>query len=168
MRKTGVSMQTTWENEVARLLNDLLAVQDDLSVNLAKKKELLIASDMAGLAAIAPEEEQLIARLQECVERREQLLLKAAQEGLPVHSIKALAQTLPADRRGELPDRLAQASSRARLLQHQSLTNWLVVQRSLIHLSQMLEIIATGGRLQPTYGEGEPVNASGAIVDRAA
>ena len=67
-------MQTTWENEVARLLNDLLAVQDDLFVNLAKKKELLIASDMAGLAAIAPEEEQLIVRLQECVQRREQLL----------------------------------------------------------------------------------------------
>ena len=161
-------MQTTWENEVARLLNDLLAVQDDLFVNLAKKKGLLIASDMAGLAAIAPEEEQLIVRLQECVERREQLLLKAAQEGLPAHSIQALAQALPAERRGELPDRLAQASSRARLLQHQSFTNWLVVQRSLIHLSQMLEIIATGGRLQPTYGEGEPVNANGSIVDRAA
>ena len=57
-------MQTTWENEVAQLLTDLLAVQDDLFVNLAKKRELLIASDMAGLTAIAPEEEQLVARLQ--------------------------------------------------------------------------------------------------------
>jgi flagellar biosynthesis/type III secretory pathway chaperone len=164
----GISMQTTWENEVARLLNDLLAVQDDLSVNLAKKRELLIASDTAGLTALAPEEEQLIQRLQECVKRREELLAKAAQEGLPVESIHALAESLPPERRGELPNRLTQASSRARLLQHQSFTNWLVIQRSLIHLSQMLEIIATGGRLQPTYGKGEPVNASGAIVDRAA
>ena len=146
-------MQTRWENEVARLLNDVLAVQDDLFVNLAKKRELLIASDVAGLAAIAPEEEQLIARLQECVKRREQLLSNAAQEGLPTNSIQALTDALPPELRGELPDRLAQASSRARLLQHQSFTNWLVVQRSLIHLSQMLEIIATGGRLQPTYGE---------------
>jgi len=161
-------MQTTWENEVAQLLTDLLAVQDDLFVNLAKKRELLIASDMAGLTAIAAEEEQLIARLQQCVKRREQLLARAAQEGLPGRSIQALAEALPPDRRGDLPDRLAQAGSRARLLQHQSFTNWLVVQRNLIHLSQMLEIIATGGRLQPTYGEGEPVNASGGLVDRAA
>lgn len=161
-------MQTTWENEVAQLLNDLLAVQDDLFLNLAKKRELLIASDLAGLTAIVPEEERLVVRLQECVQRREQLLTSAGQEGLPDKSIQALAGTLSSDRRGDLPDRLAQAGSRARLLQHQSFTNWLVIQRNLIHLSQMLEIIATGGRLQPTYGKGEPVNASGGIVDRAA
>jgi hypothetical protein len=161
-------MQTNWENEVAQLLNDLLAVQDDLFVNLAKKRELLIALDLAGLTAIAPEEEQLIDRLQQCVERREQLLAKAGQEGLQARSVQALAQALPPESRGELPDRIVQASSRARLLQHQSFTNWLVVQHKLIHLSQMLEIIATGGRLQPTYGKGEPVNSSGAIADWAA
>jgi len=161
-------MQTRWENEVAQLLNDVLAVQDDLSVNLAKKRKMLIASDMAGLAAVAPEEEQLIARLQGCVEQRQRLLSNAAEEGLPARSVRALADALPAERRGELPDRLAKASSKARILQHESFTNWLVAQRSLIHLSQMLEIIATGGRLQPTYGNGEPVNASGGIVDGAA
>lgn len=161
-------MQTTWENDIALLLNDLLAVQDDLSANLAKKRELLIACDAAGLTALAPEEEQLIQRLKQCVQRREDLLTKAAEEGLAVQNIHALAEALPAERRGELPNRLAQANSRARLLQHQSLTNWLVIQRSLIHLSQMLEIIATGGHLQPTYGKEEPVNASGAIIDRAA
>jgi hypothetical protein len=161
-------MQTTWENEVAQLLSDILAVQDDLFLNLAKKRDLLIASDMVGLAAIEPDEDLLVARLQECVKRREELLFKAGQEGLPTQSMQALTKALPPNRRGELPDRLAQAGSRARLLLHQSFTNWLVIQRSLIHLSQMLEIIATGGRLQPTYGEGEPVNASGSIVDRAA
>ncbi len=161
-------MQTTWENEIAQLLTDLLAVQDDLFANLAKKRELLIASDIAGLTAVAADEEQLAARLQECVTRREQMLARAGQEGLPDRSVLALAEALPKDRRGDLPDRLAQAGSRARILQHQSFTNWLVVQRNLIHLSQMLEIIATGGRLQPTYGEGQPVNANGALVDRAA
>jgi hypothetical protein len=42
-----------------------------------------------------------------------------------------------------------------------------VVQRTLIHLSQMLEIIATGGQMQPTYGKKESVQARGALVDRA-
>jgi|WetSurMetagenome_2_1015567.scaffolds.fasta_scaffold1009785_1 hypothetical protein len=160
-------MQIRLENEVAQLLNDVLAVQDDLSVNLAKKRKMLIASDMEGLAAVAPEEEQLIARLQSCVERRQRLLSNAADEGLPTQSIRALADALPTERRGELPDRLAQASSKARVLQHESFANWLLVQRSLIYLSQLLEIIATGGRLQPTYGNGEPVNVSGGIVDGA-
>jgi hypothetical protein len=36
-----------------------------------------------------------------------------------------------------------------------------IAQRTLIHLSQLLEIIATGGRLQPTYGRAvaEPCGA---------
>jgi hypothetical protein len=161
-------MQTTWESEVAQLLSDILAVQDDLFANLARKRELLKTPDLAGLNALAPEEEQLIARLQACIQRREHLLAQAAQEGLPAKSIRALAEAVPLERRGEITDRLSQAGSRARLLQHQSLTNWLVVQRTLIHVSQLIEIIATGGRLQPTYGEGEPVNANGGLVDRAA
>jgi hypothetical protein len=52
-----------------------------------------------------------------------------------------------------------------RLLQNQSITNWVLAQRSLLHVSQLLEIIATGGRLQPTYGEGETVNAVGSLQD---
>ena len=57
---------------------------------------------------------------------------------------------------------------RTRVLRHHSLTNWVLVQRTLIHLSQMLEIIATGGEMQPTYGKEESVHARGALVDRAA
>ncbi len=60
------------------------------------------------------------------------------------------------------------ARARARLLQHQSLTNWVFVQRTLIHLSQMLEIIATGGRLHPTYGKGDTADTSGNLVDQEA
>jgi hypothetical protein len=67
-----------------------------------------------------------------------------------------------------LGDSLRQASHRARLLQHHSLVNWVLVQKTLIHLSQLLEIIATGGRLQPTYQRDGTVQATGALVDRAA
>ena len=48
-----------------------------------------------------------------------------------------------------------------RLLQHHSLTNWVLVQRTLIHLSQVLEIIATGGRLKPTYGKDDSADSGG-------
>ncbi|OHB65928.1 MAG: hypothetical protein A2V70_03040 [Planctomycetes bacterium RBG_13_63_9] len=161
-------MKTSWESELADLLTDLLAVQDELLGILTRKRELLRAADVEGLAAVGRQEEELIRALQECLLRREELLARAGREGLPSASIKTLTRALPKTQREPLCDQVRLASSRARLLQHQSLTNWVVVQRTLIHLSQMLEIIATGGRLQPTYGKGESAGASGALVDRAA
>jgi len=159
-------MQTTWETEIARLLTELSAAQDELFDILAEKRELLVARNHAGLTALLPREEELLARMKACATMREELLVRAKKEGMPSRSIASLSGALP--NKGDLPQRIEQANARTRLLQNQSLTNWIVIQRTLIHLSQMLEIIATGGRLQPTYGEGEPVNASGSLVDRAA
>lgn len=153
---------------MAELLTDLLAVQDELLEILTKKTKMLAATDMEGLAALAPDEERLVGALQACLNRRQELLDRAGQEGLPSTSIRALTHAIPHAEQGRLQDQVQRAQSQARLLKHHSLTNWVVIQRTIIHLSQMLEIIATGGRLQPTYGESEPVNASGAIVDHAA
>lgn len=161
-------METSWESELATLLTDLLAVQDELLATLVEKRQLLVDADTGGLAAIGQQEQRLIGSLQECLRRREDLLARAAQEGLPAASIQALSRALPRTHRGPLENRVKLAGSRARLLKHHSFTNWVLTQRTLIHLSQMLEIIATGGRLQPTYGEGQPAGASGALVDRAA
>jgi hypothetical protein len=161
-------MQTTWESQIARLLTDISVVQDEIFKVLDKKRELLLKKDLEGLNALVPEDENLITRLQACLKRREELLAQAQREGMPGDSIRSLTGALPPDRRGDLPQRLVQTSARARLLQNQSLTNWMVTQWALIHLSQMIEIIATGGRLQPTYGKGEPVTVSGGLVDRAA
>jgi hypothetical protein len=161
-------MNTSWDDELARLLNDLLAVQEELLGLLGRKREMLLASNAEGLTALVPEEDQLIARLHDCMRQREALLARAAEEGLPSGSIRALSSALPRSRRAELDDGLARAGSQARLLRHHSLAQWVVVQRTLIHLAHMLEIIATGGRLQPTYGGREAVSASGALVDRAA
>jgi hypothetical protein len=161
-------MQPIWETEVAQLLTDLSAAQDELFAILARKRTMLIESDHSGLATLIPEEEQLIAKMQSCASRREDLLRRAKKEGLPSKNIAALSKSLPTAGNGDLQDRIRQSNDRMRLLQNQSLTNWIVIQRTLIHLSQMLEIIATGGRLQPTYGDEEPVNSSGSLVDRAA
>jgi hypothetical protein len=41
------------------------------------------------------------------------------------------------------------------------------VQRTVLHLSQMLEIIATGGRTQPTYGNSPRAHRGGSLIDQA-
>jgi len=161
-------MDTAWETELATLLSELSSVQDDLLDLLTKKRQFLVKTDIAGMQSLAGREQELIERLQACQQNRSRLLERAGQQGLPRGSIRALAAALPAPGRKELARQVQDASTRARLLQHQSLTNWVLVQRTLLHLSQLLEIIATGGRMRTTYGKGEHAHASGALVDRAA
>ncbi len=160
-------MTTTWESELAGFLTQLSAVQDESLEILTAKRRLLVAADAEGLAELSKREQTLIERLQGCLRRREELLSRAENEGLPSESIRSLTAAMPAPERRELTAQVNQATGRARLLQHHSVTNWVLVQRTLIHLSQLLEIIATGGTGKPTYGKKDSVDASGTLVDRA-
>jgi hypothetical protein len=161
-------MTQNWETEIGEFLAELADVQGALLATLHEKRQFLATSDHAGLASMADRERILVERLQACQDRRQQLLSRAGEEGLPADSIKTLSQRLPAESRGHMQASIREASERSRLLQHQSLTNWVLVQRTLLHLSQMVEIIATGGRVRPTYGRGSDHAPSGALVDRAA
>lgn len=159
---------TAWESELAGFMTDLSAVQNETLEVLTRKRECLAAIDAEGLAELSGREEELMNRLHECLERRAELLRRAEQQGLPSTSIEDLAKAIPSGRRDNLGEQVKQASFRTRLLQHHSLTNWVLVQRSLLHLSQMLEIIATGGQKRPTYSREETPEKSGALVDRVA
>lgn len=166
-------MGIAWESEIANFFKTLSAVQARTLEVLARKRAMIVAADTAGLAAVDEEEVQVMQSLEECLQKREQLLERAGQEGLPSNNLRALAKALPGDpgkdrKKKELLDQVRDATLRSRLLQHHSLTNWVLVQKTLIHLSQLLEIIATGGRLQPTYGKDDRACATGALVDRAA
>jgi flagellar biosynthesis/type III secretory pathway chaperone len=161
-------METAWESELAGFLTKLSAVQDQSLEILTEKRQMLVSSDLNGLAEIARREQELVERLQECLDHRQRLLARAAEEGLPSESIRSLAAALPGQERGQLTARIHEATGRARLLRHHGLTNWVLAQRTLIHLSQLLEIIATGGQMQPTYEKGKCPQVSGALVDRAA
>ena len=160
-------MGADWETELAELLTELSAAQDELLDLLQAKRDLLVKADSAGLEAISDREAKLVARLEACHDHRAQMLDQAAARGAPADNLRALATRLPEPSRGQLRHHVEQSRARARLLHHQSLTNWVLVQRTLIHLSQMLEIIATGGRGEPTYRKGEDAPAHGALVDQA-
>ena len=158
---------TDWESEIASLLQRLSAAQHSLLALLATKHKLLAASDHEHLAELTPQEEALSAELEACLQQRDTLLKQAAHEGMPSDSIHSLARALPEKQADPLETPLQQASKHANLLRHQSLSQWVVVQRTLLHLSQMLEIIATGGREPPTYEKGRPRESSGALIDQA-
>lgn len=161
-----------WEAAITSLLAELSSVQTELFAVLAEKRQRLATVDVNGMQELQGREQDLLARLQACHAQREALLAAAQREGLPADSMTSLAQTTVASGKGsageKLRKELATTASRMRLLQTQSLSNWVVAQRSLLHVSQLLEIIATGGRLQPTYGVEEGVHARGGLVDHDA
>lgn len=156
-----------WEAPLSELLGDLSQTQTELLEVLGRKRDLLVAGDREGLTAIGPEEEQLAARLAECQQRRQSLLESAGERGMPHEDLRSLAEAMPDAARRALRPQIREARSRARLLQHQSLTNWVLVQRTLLHLSQMIEIVATGGQKPPTYEKSGPSASGGVLMDRA-
>ena len=161
-------MDTVWESELASFLTELSAVQSESLEVLARKREALAAWNLEELASIGKREESLIQKLKQCLQSREELLEKAGREGFPVDSIRSLTAALPRGNQDQLADQLDQTNGRSRLLQHNSLVNWVVVQRTLIHLSQLLEILATGGQINPTYCREAKTAHSGGLMDRVA
>jgi len=157
-----------FEAQIGALLDELSSVQTELLGVLDEKRQALATADVARLAELAPREERLAARLTECQEHRAALLTAARKEGLPGDNIAKLATRTSGGKRSKLSNRVKEATARMRLLQHQSLANWVLAQRSLLHVSQLLEIIATGGRMQPTYGDTESVHARGSLVNQQA
>jgi hypothetical protein len=164
---TETAQAVAWDVELASLLAELSDIQTELLAVLTDKRSRLLSADLEALAAMQSREAELVGRLQACHERRLALLARAANEGLPSANLTSLAAALPSEQRQHLTPQLREASARIRLLQHHSLTNWVLVQRTLLHLSQLLEIIATGGRLKPTYGKNDCAPTGGALVDQA-
>jgi hypothetical protein len=157
-----------WESELATLLERLSAAQRELLSLLAMKRQLLMGRDHQSLAALAPREEELALELQACHQRRQELLDQADAAGLPSDSLAELTASLPRKAAAALQQPVNEARDRARLIRHECLSQWVAVQRTVLHLSQMLEIIATGGRPQPTYGTGRGAERGGSLMDQAA
>ncbi|MEM9354187.1 MAG: flagellar export chaperone FlgN [Planctomycetota bacterium] len=155
------------ENEITELLGRLTQTQEQLLALLTKKREHLVSGDHGAIAALAPEEQRLAEELQACQQQRESLLADAAGRGLPNASITDLAASLPDAAGQKLRAPIESAREKSQLLRHESLSHWVAMQRSVLHLSHMLEIIATGGRSRPTYDKGRTPESSGSLMDQA-
>lgn len=150
---------------LASLLAELSDVQHELLVLLEEKRKRMVARDAAAMQEAQAREEELCRRLESIHVRRQAMLDAAETQGLPHHNLQQLAKALPAG--GKVAKDATAAASRMRVLQQQSLTNWVLAQRSLLHIAQVMEFVATGGRLMPTYGEGASANDRGNLVDDA-
>ncbi len=160
------TQQNDWEADLTGLLDELSSVQTELLDVLAAKRDSMASNDMQQMIDLHPRAEALCDRLRSCHQQREDLIAIANEQGVPAENLGNIAATLAKADRKKVTKQMTAASARMRLLQHQSLANWVLAQRTILHLSQLLEIIATGGHLQPTYSRDEPSDSRGALVDR--
>jgi len=128
---------TDWESEITGLLAELSSVQSELLDVLAQKRDALAAADIDRLTGLQPLEEALAFRLEGCQARRSELLERAKGEGLPGESVSKLATRVSGGKTGKLGRQVKESAARMRLLQHHSLANWVLAQRSLLHVSQL-------------------------------
>jgi len=157
------------EPDILQFLRQLSAVQERTLSVLSRKQELLVKPDRDGLTEIAVEEQEVLAQLRQCLVRREEILAVARQSGGAAESIQVLCQRILPPRSESL--RLVEeAARRSRLIQSQCATNWVMTQKSIIHLSHLLEIVETRGQGKSTYHrQGEKESGfPGGFIDRAA
>ncbi len=157
----------TWLHDTQQFLEELLETQAELLSLLRSKSRLLVKPDVEQLQQVQAQEEQLLQRLEGFHRRREQLLQASRAEGAPPPSLQAALGHVPRAARHRLQPLLEQARHQSQLLQTESITHWVVVQRSLIHLSQLLELLATGGQGNTTYDHLSS-QSRGALMDEAA
>lgn len=154
------------ETEVLTYLEDLSTVQEELLALLVAKRAAISVGDLDQLSELGVREVAVQERMAELQIRRSEILATAQSEGIVCDSLEDLAGSARSEDSPILAREVKEAKQRMRLLQHETLTNWVVEQTSLLHVSRMLEIIACGGRLQPTYGKGGDSQNRGTLVDR--
>lgn len=156
------------ENETATFLQELSDVQADLLNVLHRKREQMVANDLEAMEQTMVSEQALLDRLDQLRDSRQTLLADARGKGLPSDSMHSLARALDEDQSGELAMKAHTAKDAMRHIQNETLTNFVLAQQTVLHLSQLLQIIATGGKLKPTYEAENASNQGGTLVDQDA
>jgi DNA-binding helix-hairpin-helix protein with protein kinase domain len=157
-----------WETETASYLQELSDVQQQLLRVLHQKRRQMVANDVEAMEATQIEEQTLVERLEGLSEARSNLLQQARLNGLPNDSVQSLAMTVDSTGHGSLGKQAKRAKETLRHIQNETLTNFVLAQQTVLHLSQLLQIIATGGKLKPTYEDENASAQGGTLVDQDA
>lgn len=163
-----IAVETNLERNLVDFLQELALVQDELLDVLNRKRNCLARGVLSEFHELQTREEGIIERLTACQQKRTQLLREAQELGIDSENLSDLAETIDHQHESQLQPRVRQLKGRMRILQSGTLTNWLLAQRTLLHIAQLIEIIATGGQMQPTYAVGESVQPRGSLLNREA
>jgi hypothetical protein len=159
--------------ELARQIEELIVAIDDTQDRLAAiyrdKRAAIRQADGPTIDRLTRTEESLVADLQVHLRQRERILDQARQSGLPSDSLVAVVQTFETPFRERLLGQLEATRRMADANRRESWIVWIVCKQSLRFFSDVIELIANGGRRAPIYlarpGGVAELSPGGALLD---
>jgi flagellar biosynthesis GTPase FlhF len=154
--------------DIQNFLHQLAEAQEQTIAVLQKKQAILVKPEKEALASISAEEEEMLKELQDVLNRREEIITSARLQNIQGDSIEQLCEHF-FPRNVEVEKLLIEARHRVQRIQLLAFTNWRMSRQSLNHISQILELLETGGQGKTTYHPKPPSDALGSgCVDRVA
>jgi len=131
------------KTDIQNYLTQLIESQNQWLTILHKKQAILVKPEKDAMASITVEEEKAVESMQNVLKRRENLLTSARLQNIRGDSIEQLCEHFfPRD--VEMLQLLNEARHRTQQIRFLNYTNWLISRKSLIHVSQILELLDKG------------------------
>jgi flagellar biosynthesis/type III secretory pathway chaperone len=156
------------KQDLLDFLKQLSTAQVKTLAVLQNKQRLLVKPEKEALDAILAEENAILGMMQQVIQRREEILTSARLDNMTDDSIETLCEhCFPQN--FEIRKLIEETKQRTLQIRYVAYTNWTLSRKSIVHLSQMLEILGTHGQGKTTYKLQNGAKISGsAFVDRVA
>jgi len=155
------------KTDLLDFLKQLAEAQNQMLDILKKKQAVLVRPEKETITLISAEEEKTLKKMQGVLEQREELLAAARLQNIPSSSIEQLCgHFFPCNL--DVHKLLHEIRHRTQQIGLLAYTNWTMSRKSLIHISQILELLETRGQGKTTYHSRPPDTSGGGFVDRVA
>ena len=154
------------KTDILNFLNQLIETQVQMLAVLHKKQAVLVRPEKEAMTSITAEEEKTVETMQAILQQREELLTAARLQNVQGDSIEQLCEHF-FPRNIEVHKLLDETRHRTHQIRLLAYTNWTMSRKSLIHVSQILELLDTQGLGKTTYRQ-RPSTDGGGFVDRVA
>jgi flagellar biosynthesis/type III secretory pathway chaperone len=131
------------KTKIQDYLTQLTESQTQWLAVLHKKQAILVKPEKEAMALIAVDEEKAVESMQNVLKWREELLTSARLQNVRGDSIEQLCEHF-FPRNAEVQRLLDEAKHRTQQIRFLNYTNWLISRKSLIHVSQILELLDKG------------------------
>jgi len=156
------------KTDILDFLNQLIETQKQMLAVLHRQQAVLVRPEREEMASVTAEEEVVREKMQHVLNHREELLTTARLQNINGDSIEQLCgHFFPHN--VEVQKKLDEARHRRDQIRLLAYTNWTMSRKSMIHVSQILELLETRGQGKTTYHPRKNDGTSGGgIVDRVA
>ena len=138
--------------QIEGFLSSLETLQAILKSLYRKRKDALTEGDLIGIKSCHVQEEQVTKQLQQLLEDRKIIIQSANQRQFPGITLREVAQSVfalsdfsPLEK-NHLEGKIKLAEEQMAELRQESWTQWIIANRNLQYVNDVIELIANGGK----------------------